>query len=405
MYLPYGVIELEPSYPATNVALEGVRRGLEAAFPLSRELAGAMGNVQTPLLQFPHVHGFLDMLRDPESGRRPEREVLLEAARLLYPERAELIADSWIALEEKDAAAVRSTLSRLDAAVREDRLGRPGAMGRKLFPDRRSAADLLLAQLRLRAAREDLFSTASRTADRGRCEELLGDFLDAFLAWELANGWQALWGWGPPWGLLGGLGSDPRFPALAVRLRTAMGDDAAVAASFDRIGRALAGRHGGKEVREGCIEPLANAVISVRTIRTLAQEAKASASAVPDPERYPPGAAVDGHVETLYWPGALVRDNDEWLQLTWDGPRTIGKVVVRFLKHPSMVGRTIRLERPASGTSWEVLSTTVIPDPGAGAHAVATFELRPPATLDRIRIVNLLDLFEVEVEAPQASGR
>jgi hypothetical protein len=71
VFLPYGVIEGEPSYPATNVAIDGVRRGLEAAVPLSRELAGVMGNVQTPLLQFPHVHAYLATLWAPESRSRP----------------------------------------------------------------------------------------------------------------------------------------------------------------------------------------------------------------------------------------------------------------------------------------------------------------------------------------------
>lgn len=43
---------------------------------------------------------------------------------------------------------------------------------------------------------------------------------------------------------------------------------------------------------------------------------------------------------------------------------------------------------------------TVIPDPRGDPHAVATFEIHPPVTADRIRIVNLLDdLFEIEVES------
>jgi hypothetical protein len=400
VFLPYSVIEDEPSYPATNVAIDGVRKGLEDAIPLARELAGVMGNVQTPLLQFPHVHCYLDTLWDPESRSKPEREVLLDASRLLYPESAELIADSWLALKEVDSSTLDAAAAKLDGIVRGDRLGRPGVLGRQLFPDRRSAADILLAQLKHRAAREKLLETVTPTTDRGLCEALVKEYLDAFLAWELANGWQTLWGWGPPWGLIGELGSDPRFPGLQVKLRTAMGDDAAIVSSFDRIGGALAARHGKRAVLEGCIEPLKNAVLAVKSIHTLAQDAKASASAIPDPKRYPPSAANDGHLETLYWPGALVNDNSEWLELQWDKPATFKKVIVHFLKHPSMVGRTIHLQKQTSATAWEDFATTVIPDPGTGPHAVARFELEAPVTLDRIRIVNLLDLFEVEVEAP-----
>jgi hypothetical protein len=297
---------------------------------------------------------------------------------------------------ETDSKAIEAAAGRLEAAVRGDRLGRPGAIGRNLFPHRRIAADILLSQLRHRATREKLLETVTPTTDPRICEEMVRDYLDAFLAWELANGWQTLWGWGPPWGLLGPLASDPRFPGFSVKLRKAMGDDTAIASSFRRIGAALADRHGEKAVREGCIEPLRNAVLGARMVRTLAQEARGSASAIPDPKRYPPGAANDGYLQTLYWPGALVQDNAEWLQLAWDRPVKFDLVRAHFLKHPSMVGRTIRLQRPA-GTAWEDLATTVIPDPGKGPHAVAEFRLPSPATLDRIRIVNLLDLFEVEV--------
>jgi hypothetical protein len=132
-------------------------------------------------------------------------------------------------------------------------------------------------------------------------------------------------------------------------------------------------------------------------VESLAQVARATASVVPDPVRYPPGAANDGLVSTLYWPGALVKDNSEWLQLTWDAPRTFETVIVRFLPHPSMAGRTIHLQREVRPGEWEDFATTVIPADPAAPHAVATFRLPARTTLEKIRIVNLLDLFEVEV--------
>jgi hypothetical protein len=55
------------------------------------------------------------------------------------------------------------------------------------------------------------------------------------------------------------------------------------------------------------------------------------------------------------------------------------------------------LQQQASAGTWADLATAVIPDPASGPHTVATFDLPAPVTLDRIRIVNLLDLFEVEV--------
>jgi len=395
--LPYGVIEGEPSYPNTNVAIDGVRGAIESMVPYAQDLAGVMGNVQTPLLQFPHVYFYLSALWDLEARGKSERDTLLELAGLLYPEHKPLLADSWLALGERDVNKLEAVVGRFEDVVRHDTLGRRGVVGRNLFPDSRSVADLLLAQLKYRARREALFQTLTATTDRARCETLVEGFLDAFLAWDLANGWQQLWGWGPPWQLLGSFGSEPYFPGLMVKLRQALGDEAAVVTCLDRIGKTLAGKYGEQTVVAGCIEPLKKAVLAVSPISSLAQKAAASASVVPNPVLYPPSAAVDGYIETLYWPGMLVQDNREWLQLTWDAPQTFRNVIVHFLKHASMVGRAIHLQRPTSQGRWEDFATTVIPDPGAGPHAVATFILPTAVTLDRFRIVNLLDLFEVEV--------
>ncbi len=395
--LPYGAIEDEPSYPTTNVNIDAVHGAIERMLPFAGELAGVMGNVQTPLLQFPHVYGYLSALWNLEARHTPQRDVLLQVAALLYPERKEVVANAWVALSEKDVTKLAAAAAQLESVVQPDKLGRRGVLARHVFPETRAAAELLLAQVKYRAAREALFQTLTPTTDAARCETLLADFLDAFLAWDLSTGWQKLWGYGAPWQLLGSFGSDPAFGVVVVRLKLALGSEPAVTACFDRIGKTLVAKHGEKIALEGCVEPLRKAVLAVNPVHTLAQTAKASASVVPDPTRYPPSAAVDGYRETLYWPGGLIQDNTEWLQLTWESPQTFRQVIVHFLKHESMVGRTIHLQKPATGETWADFATTIVPKLGEGPHAVATFDLPAAVTLDRFRIVNLLDLFEVEV--------
>jgi len=255
-------------------------------------------------------------------------------------------------------------------------------------------ATILAAQLRLAAARERLIREAGPALAKARCVELLYNYFDAYLTWDTAHGWHALWGWSQ-WPL-GTLPSDPRYAAMAAALRKALGDEAAVRACFEQAAGRLVGKYGEKPVREGCIAPLQSVVLASATVDSLTQKAKATASVVPDPARYPPRAANDGLLSTLYWPGALVQNNREWLQLTWDRPQTLKKVVVRFLQHPSMHGRTIHLQRPSPTGVWEDFATTTVPAEAKAPHAVATFVLPTPATVDRIRVVNLLDLFEIE---------
>ena len=112
-FLPYGVIEGEPSYPATNLRIDGLRPQFDDFAAKYPELAGMMGNVQTPLLQFPHMYYFTSAMLDAEYRNRSEREVLLDLCGHLYPEHKELLADCYVALKEsepgQDPVAGRST--------------------------------------------------------------------------------------------------------------------------------------------------------------------------------------------------------------------------------------------------------------------------------------------------------
>lgn len=393
--LPYGVIEAEPSYPATNVGIDAMRAALGDHLVKYPELRGVMGNVQTPLMQLPHLYFFTSCIADLQYCKRSEKEVLVELASHLYPEHAQLVADGYLALKEPDPARIEPLVRQLDDLLAHDRLGRLGVLGRKLFPDHRIVAQVLLWQLRHRWARERLVQGVGPNTSKAECMALVRDYFDAYLAWDVAHGWHRLWGWNG-W-LLGGFPSDPRFAAMAGRLSKCLGDKTQIEASFGEIAKALSAKYDLAAVQTGCIAPLQKAVLAGSPVNTLAQRAKATASVAPDPARYPASAANDGLPATLYWPGALVQNNSEWLQLTWDHTQTIKKVVVRFLQHPSMHGRTIRLQREASPAKWEDVATTVIPGDASAPQAVATFQLSTPVTLDKIRIVNLLDLFEVEV--------
>jgi len=115
--LPYGAIEDEPSYPTTNVNIDAVHGAIERMVPYASELAGVMGNVQTPLLQFPHVYGYLNALWDLEARHTPQRDVLLQVAALLYPERKEIVADAWLALTEKDVTKLAAAAAQLESVV------------------------------------------------------------------------------------------------------------------------------------------------------------------------------------------------------------------------------------------------------------------------------------------------
>jgi len=392
--LPYGVIEAEPSYPSTNLDIDGIRRVLDDHVVKCPQLRGVMGNVQTPILQLPHVYFYTASILDLDYRKRSEKDVLSDLCDQLYPEHGPLFGQCYLALKEPDPAKIAGLADQLEDLVRRDNFGRLGMIGRKLFPDHRIVAQVLLLQLRLRVARERLVGITPATP-KAECGKLIRDYFDAYLAWDTAHGWHGLWGW-KQWPL-GTFPSDPRFAAMAGRLSKALGGKAEIDACFGEVARSLSAKHDGNIVQEGCIAPLKKAVLAGVPIASLAQKARATASVTPDAARYPPSAANDGLPATLYWPGGLVQNNTEWLQLTWDSPQAFDRVIVRFLQHPSMHGRTIHLQQELGPGKWEDFATTTIPADATGPHAVATFRLPSRVTLDKIRIVNLLDLFEIEV--------
>jgi len=247
VFFPYGTIEGEPSYPTTNVHIDAIRAMFDDQIDKFPELAGAMGNVQTPLLQFPNVYYYTSAMWDAGYRKRSERQVLLDLGGYLYPEQKELLADGYLALKVTDPAKVEAVANQLDRVVREDTLGPCGLFGRKLFPDHRIVAKSLLLQLRLRAAHERLARGVAAGTPKAECERLLREYFDAYLGWDTAHGWHGLWGW-QQWAP-----SDGRFPAMAKGLLASFGSRSEVEACFERIAQVLSAKYDEKAVREGCI--------------------------------------------------------------------------------------------------------------------------------------------------------
>ncbi|MHB0999864.1 MAG: hypothetical protein ACYC27_11525 [Armatimonadota bacterium] len=394
VYLPYNTIETEPSYPATNIGIDGMRRVFDGFSGFASEVGGVMGNVQTPLLQFPHVFYWNSTAWDYEYRNRSEKDVLLDVSEHLYPEQKELIADCYEALKSKDPERTGALADKLDFMVSSDKLGRPGVFGRKLFPDTAIVARSLVMQLRLKSAQERLLRDAPQTISVNDASKLVEKMLDAYLEWDTAHGWHDLWK--SRWEL-GNLSSDVRFPAAAVGIRRVIGSEDEIDPFLKPVDERLSLKYGMERVKVNAIEPVRKALLSASAVTSLAQKAKASASVEADPNTYPVRAANDGYLATLYWPGALVESNTEWLQLSWDQPQTFSSVKVYFLKHPSMHGRTIHLQKETAPSVWEDFAAVVISEENDPRYCIAKFDLESPVTLNGIRIVNLLDVFEVEV--------
>ncbi len=404
IFLRYGAIEDEPSYPGTQLGFNSIKRVFDVLKDYPEMAAGpgksngVMGNVQCPLVQFPNVFHFLNSAWDDNYRSRSRSDILLDLSSQFHFEHRQLLADCFAAIKESNPDKVDALAAQLDGLIASKKLGSAGVLARKLFPDQTIVAHNLVLQLRFKAAQDRFFRDVKGATTEADYRKLFEACFDAYLNWDNATGWHDLWG--RNWGIAGTpFFWDARLPAVTVRLKQMLGDDVKLEAFFNDLAASLSRKHGQKSANDHCvwfIKDIARTA-SATVITSLAQKATATASKTPKPQVYPVSQANDGSLSTLYWPGALTDSNPEWIQLTWESPQTFRKVKVHFLKHPSMVGRTIHLQKETAGGNWQDFATTVIKDDLKALHAVANFDLPSPVTMDKVRVVNLLDLYELEI--------
>jgi hypothetical protein len=262
--LPYGAIEYEPSFPSTNVSLGPVRGALRTLddYP---EAQGVMGNNQTVFVQLPRTHYLLTGAWDEGFRSLSDTDVLLNLAERLHPEHRDLIVECWQQLESTDLDKMASALAQLQTLLDGKGLGRPGVLGRRLFPDDRVIARGIAHQLRIRLARERFLRIRTGKNDRADCARLVTDYLEALLEWNRETGWEKMMNigiWRSPL-----FATDRRFTETLSILKRILGEGSnvtpyrTVAAFFDDLAKPLVAKYGEEPVMVGCIEPLQLAVV------------------------------------------------------------------------------------------------------------------------------------------------
>ena len=263
-YLQYGAIEMEPAFPATNLGQESIREVFDKAgtYP---ELKGVMGNNELMQLQFPRTFYFFNTAWNREYEKRPEPEVLQDLAGQLYPDHRQLITDSFLGLRENDPEKINATLARLEKLVHEGIAGRPGPIGRFLFPDQFVVARNLQFQLEIRSARQSLLKALEGKPSVDECAKLVENYFDKLLAWNQETGWDKMIDitiWRTP---IYQEGKDLREAINQLKEILAQGRPYTSYAQLDdffsAISKRLLQKYGRDSVMIGCIEPFKLAMI------------------------------------------------------------------------------------------------------------------------------------------------
>ncbi|HEX4424164.1 MAG TPA: hypothetical protein VH079_02110 [Terriglobales bacterium] len=264
IYLQYGAIEMEPAFPLTNLGQESIREVFDKA-AMYPELRGVMGNNELMSLQFPRTFYFFKTAWDLKYENHPEPQVLRELAAQLYPDHKELIADSFMGLRGNDPEKIKATLGQLEKLVKDGSAGRPGAIGRLLFPDRLVVARNLKLQLEIRLARQSLLKGLSVNPSVDESAKLVEDYFDKLLAWNQETGWDKMIDINIWRTAIYEDGKD--FTEAAVQLKKILAQGKPYT-SYSQTDEFLAGiskhllqKYGRDSVMIGCIEPLKMALI------------------------------------------------------------------------------------------------------------------------------------------------
>jgi hypothetical protein len=263
VFLQYGAIEMEPAFPSTNLGLKSVQEVFDTAarFP---GLRGIMGNNELMSLQLPRTFYFFQTAWNSNYEKSEESDVLRDLARQLYPDHETVVAESFSALREREPEKIQAILDEL-AKIVATGTGRPGAIGRNVFPDKAAIARNIQAQLKIRLARQQLIKSLKENPNEVESANLIENYFDQLLAWNKETGWDkmidiTIW-------RSAIFDEDPEFTEALSSLKKAISGGAPyasyakIAAFFDRISSVLLKKYGQDSVMIGCVEPLKHAVI------------------------------------------------------------------------------------------------------------------------------------------------
>ncbi len=264
VYLQYGAIEMEPAFPATNLGLQSVADVFDIVdrYP---GLKGVMGNNELMLLQLPRTFYFFETAWRLASRTRTEPDILRDLSERLYPDHADVIARAYEQLRAEDPASIRAATDALQSIIDGRNTGRPGALGRFLFPDQLTLLGALKAQLEIRAARQALIQALHGTPSVADSATLLERYFDALLAWNRETGWDEMIEitiWRTP---IYEEGKDLTEAMTKLRKVIAQGKPYAAYTSIDEFFTPIAGRlrqkYAADSVMVGCIEPFKLALV------------------------------------------------------------------------------------------------------------------------------------------------
>jgi len=167
LFFPYGIIEGEPTFPLTNINFKGIRKSLEFTGGYTG-LEGTMANSQTFFMQFPNLYYFTHFGWTDNADKASDLEVLRALGKLVFPERADLLAEAWAQLEAPGSRPALVAAGRIEDLVKSGHTGRAGTVGSYVFPEPTQVLSDLVTMLRIHASAERVREQVAVSRPQGR---------------------------------------------------------------------------------------------------------------------------------------------------------------------------------------------------------------------------------------------
>jgi len=195
IFFPYGIIEGEPTFPLTNLNFAIIRRSLEYTSGYAG-LQGTMANSQTFLMQLPNLYYFTHYGWSDEGDKVNDLEVLRALGKLLFPERAELLAEAWAQLNTSGSQAALTKAEEVEELVKSGRTGRVGTIGSYVFPRPTQVLIDLVTMLHIHASAERVREQVAASRPQEDVVAALEGYLREMLDWQKKNGFFGAYGVG-----------------------------------------------------------------------------------------------------------------------------------------------------------------------------------------------------------------
>jgi hypothetical protein len=193
MMFPYAQVEVEPTIPLTFINF----RQLEQTFQtvaVTKPGKGVMVNVQTLLVQLPNLFYFAGFPWRRETQGADDQAVLNSLARLLFPEKAETLANAWAQLTLPGSKPALRAAEGVEAVLKSKSRVRVGTLGSYVFPEPAQILCDLATTLRIHASAEEVRERMMAGAAEATATQAMVGYFREMLDWQKQTGFFGTYG-------------------------------------------------------------------------------------------------------------------------------------------------------------------------------------------------------------------